>query len=121
MNKTKASHLIRGSNTEQLALKQLHQHGLNLVTSNYQCRCGEIDLIMLDNNSLVFIEVRYRKNATFGGAEASITPAKQRKIRLSAACFLQQFPRFQNYPCRFDVLAFSREQECGNWIKNAFE
>lgn len=121
MNKGKASHLVAGANAEQQALEQLQHAGLKLISKNFSCPCGEIDLIMQDRTEIVFIEVRYRKNKQFGGAEASITPSKQRKIRQTAAWFLNQQPHYQNYPCRFDIIALHQGETCGNWIKQAFE
>lgn len=116
-----AKHLAQGSNAEQLALKQLHKQGLKLLCQNYRCPQGEIDLIMQDKDTLVFIEVRYRKNSLYGGAEASITRSKQNKIRQTAMWFLQQYPQHQESPCRFDVVALHQGDEQGRWIQNAFE
>lgn len=116
-----AKHLAQGSNAEQLALKQLRKQGLKLLCQNYRCPQGEIDLIMQDRNTLVFIEVRYRKNTLYGGAEASITSSKQNKIRQTAMWFLQQYPQYQESPCRFDVVALHQGDEQGHWIQNAFE
>lgn len=116
-----AKHLLQGDTAEQLALKQLNQQGLKLLCQNYRCPQGEIDLIMQDKDTLVFIEVRYRKNTLYGGAEASITSSKQNKIRQTAMWFLQQSPHYQSLPCRFDVVALHQGDKQGRWIRNAFE
>ena len=71
-----------GHQAEQLALDYLQSHGLRLLERNFRGRFGEIDLIMLDGHTLVFIEVRLRKSKNFGGAEQSITASKQNKLIL---------------------------------------
>ena len=82
---------------------------------------------MADSNTLVFVEVRYRRSEKFGGALNSVTAAKQKKIRLTAAHYLQSHPRLQYGNCRFDVIglthvsATARKAELrSDWIKNAF-
>ena len=114
-----------GDKYEDEAIAFLTQQGLTLVTRNYQCKLGEIDLIVLDDGTaegtdvetIVFVEVRYRKNSRFGGAAISVTPAKQRKISLAALHYLQS-KKSDNAVCRFDVLAFSDTDT--QWIKDAF-
>ena len=98
----------RGKLTEKHACDFLKEHGLKLVTSNYHSRFGEIDLIMTDDQVLVFVEVRFRSNNLFGGAISSITPAKQRKISLTAMQFLQKNNKTDAL-CRFDVVAIGRK------------
>ena len=83
---------------------------------------------MAESNTLVFVEVRYRRSEQFGGAIESVTPAKQKKIRLTAAHYLQSHPRLQSSNCRFDVIglthassdAFHTTELRFDWIKNAF-
>ncbi len=113
---------IIGQKTEQLALEYLQAKGLLLIERNWSCRAGELDLIMHDGATLVFAEVRYRKNNNFGGASASITPSKQKKIQLAAQFYLLRNPRWQNHPCRFDVMALEPKGESFsiNWIQHAF-
>ena len=108
---------IQGSNQEQRACEYLESHGLNLITQNFSCRMGEIDLIMQDKNSLVFIEVRYRANKQFGGAAASITKSKQRKIIKTALFYQQRHAPKSNM--RFDVIAIESDNEI-QWIPSAF-
>lgn len=114
LNAARAQH---GIAAEQRACHHLEQQGLRRVAQNYRCKGGEIDLIMQANDgTVVFVEVRSRSSAEFGGALASITPAKQRKILLAAQHYLQQFRQLP--PCRFDVVAF--EGEALTWIPDAF-
>jgi putative endonuclease len=108
-----------GSDAEQIAATYLQQQGLILVTSNYSCRFGEIDLIMRDGKSLVFVEVRLRSSTSFGGAGMSITPAKQQKLTRTAEHYLQ---KHGSTPCRFDAILMSKAHtEDIEWIKNAFD
>lgn len=113
----------KGDQYETLAQKYLEKEGLKLIDSNYFCRFGEIDLIMLDDNTLVFIEVRFRKQSTFGTAIASITATKRKKIIRTAEFFLAENKKYQQGNCRFDVIGID-ENQAGeqhiDWIKNAF-
>ena len=99
-----------GSHAEDLALQYIQQQGLAVVERNYHCRRGEIDLIMLENTTLVFVEVRYRKSAQFGGALESVNHAKQKRIIHTAQHFLQQHPP-SHFSCRFDVIAITSNQQ----------
>jgi len=109
----------RGVQAEQQALIFLQKQGLLLICQNFYCRFGEIDLIMSDQGTLVFIEVRYRKNQDFGGATASITPQKQRKLIKTAKHYLSQLDD-EPY-CRFDVIAISESVIEPQWIQDAFQ
>lgn len=109
----------QGQAAERIAAEYLTAKGLKLITSNYRSRFGEIDLIMQDGASLVFIEVRLRKNKTFGGGEESITASKQHKIVITAEYYLQQHG---SQACRFDALLMDKaDTKSITWIKNAFE
>jgi putative endonuclease len=112
-----------GLEAEKLAATFLANHGLMLVTQNYHCRFGEIDLIMMDAKTLVFIEVKLRSNNQFGGAAASITSQKQQKMILTAQHYLQQHVKNQSQmACRFDaVLMHKADLNSIEWIRNAFE
>ena len=114
-------HLHTGQQAEQLACDYLLQQGLTLVERNYYCRMGEIDLIMRDQNSLVFIEVRYRKNNLFGSAAESITTKKQDKLQKTALHYIQQHKSRQN--TRFDVVAITGQhpEQILEWIQNVFQ
>lgn len=105
-----------GREAENLAATFLQGQGLRLVARNYRCRMGEIDLIMEQDGTLVFVEVRMRRSAGFGGAAASITAHKQRKLIHAAQHYLQQQTR--QPPCRFDALLL--DGDTIEWIKDAF-
>jgi putative endonuclease len=107
----------QGQLWERRALAHLQRQGLTLVEANFRCKGGEIDLIMRDGEALVFVEVRQRADMLHGGAAASITPAKVRRLVRAAQLYLM---RFASMPaCRFDVVAI--DGETINWIRNAIE
>ncbi len=83
----KAAHLIQGEDAETACYSYLKLKGLKLVEKNFSCRFGEIDIVMLDNKTLVFVEVRFRKNNLFGGGLESITATKQQKLRKTAELY----------------------------------
>ena len=110
-----------GFRKEKEAYKFLKRQGLALIERNYQCRFGEINLIMMDHFIYVFIEVRYRTICGFGTAEDTITRSKQRKIINTALCYLQQHKLSDSIKCRFDVVTISSTNESHiQWIKDAF-
>jgi len=118
------NHLTKGKVCEQIACDHLKKNGLKLIDKNFHSRYGEIDLIMQHQETLVFIEVRYRKNQNYGGASASVTPAKQLKLQKTALYYMQQKGR--EFNARFDVIAMTgdvdgKEKKLNiDWIKNAF-
>jgi putative endonuclease len=122
----KAAHLKQGEDAEAACCTYLRSQGLKLVNTNFSCRQGEIDIIMLDKNMLVFVEVRFRKNNNFGGGLESITAEKQLKLRRTAELYLQQNRQYNN--ARFDVVSMSKntqtsdnkQQYSFDWITNAF-
>jgi len=113
-----------GKQAEEMASHYLQKQNLTLITQNYNCRRGEIDLIMQDQQTLVFVEVRYRKNARFGSALESINHKKQVKIITTAEHYLQQ-SKDDYFDYRFDVIAImplhNSEQPEITWVKNAFQ
>lgn len=110
-----------GNRAEQLAFQYLLQNGLSPVARNFRCRGGEIDLIMLHADCLVFVEVRYRASARFASAGLSVDQHKQRKIIRTAAMFLSRNARFSNHIMRFDVIAIEgQEKPALDWVKDAF-
>jgi putative endonuclease len=111
-----------GAEAEALACQYLQKQGLRLVTKNYRCRMGEIDLIMREKAILVFIEVRYRKNSHYGSSAESVNLAKQHKLLKTAHYYLQQNRLTDTIICRFDVCALSylNGQTHIDWIKQAF-
>ena len=108
-----------GREAEHRAERWLARQGLQPISRNYRCRGGEIDLIMADGQSLVFVEVRYRKSDSHGGALASIDSHKQRRLMLAAQHYLQT-SGWQG-PCRFDVVGFETNNKEPQWIRNAFD
>jgi len=117
----------QGEYTENLACKYLENKGFKLIEKNFNCRVGEIDLIMKDNDSLVFVEVRYRRNNSFGSGAESITTSKQSKLIKTASLYLQQHAKLNKYPARFDVVSITGFIETDtinnidfDWIENAF-
>jgi putative endonuclease len=115
-------HLRRGNDAETVAEKYLTGQGLHLISRNYYCKAGEIDLLMQESGTLVFVEVRFRSNPFFGSAAESITPQKIQRIRKSAEHFLLANPHFEQLYKRFDVLALSAQSSKDEilWIKDAF-
>lgn len=107
-----------GARQEQLARRHLEAQGLKLVAANVACRQGELDLIMRDGGTLVFVEVRYRATDRFGGAAASVDRRKQARISAAAGYYLSRHPT--DLPCRFDVVAIAAGGET-HWIKHAFD
>lgn len=96
---------------------------MRLLTRNYRCKCGEIDLIMQIDQTIVFVEVRNRKTVRYGSALESVTPTKQRKLTKTANFFIQRFDPRLLHSYRFDVIAIQGEP--GNnpgiqWIASAF-
>lgn len=109
-----------GAQAEQLAVQYLQQQGLKLIVQNFRSRFGEIDLIMQHGTTLVFIEVRLRRNAGFGGAAASIDARKQQRIISTAQQYLAGLARIP--ACRFDVVLLDdAEGRNMQWLKNAFD
>ena len=107
-----------GDDKEALARRFLEQHGLRHVAHNVRCRHGEIDLVMRDAETLIFVEVRYRRSERFGGAAASVDRRKQARLTAAAGFYLQRHP--SDLPCRFDVVAIGIGDQV-QWIRNAFE
>lgn len=108
-----------GASAEALACQYLQQQGLKLIAKNFRCKSGEIDLIMQEGQTLVFVEVRLRSNRRFGDAGSSIDTNKQRKLIRAAEHYLQLHG---NHACRFDALLLDKlDSSRVEWIQNAFE
>jgi putative endonuclease len=111
--------ILTGSDAERCAEVFLKQHRLVLLQRNYRCRSGEIDLIMRDGTTLVFVEVRMRRSTLFGGAANSITISKQQRILQTARHYLASLRSEPS--CRFDAVLISGCQgEQIEWIRDAF-
>jgi putative endonuclease len=112
-----------GKLAEDRAARFLEQQGLRLLARNYYCRGGEIDLVCRSGKVLVFVEVRLRGNAAYGGAAASITPTKQRRIILAAQHYLNAHSATES-DCRFDCILFdgpdSLSENRIEWMRDAF-
>jgi putative endonuclease len=110
---------VDGSEGEDRAAAHLERAGLRLLARNWRCRAGELDLVARDpDGTIVFVEVRRRASSAFGGAAASITPAKQMRLARAAELY-RQVMRCADRPCRFDVVLI----EAGRleWIRDAFQ
>ena len=109
----------RGFDAESRALDYLLARGLRLVERNYRVRAGELDLVMRDGAQVVFVEVRLRASGAFGGAAASVTPAKQARVRRAAQAWLAARRGTRAWPAvRFDVVAL--DGATVHWIPSAF-
>lgn len=111
-----------GYKAEEAASHFLIQQKLILIEKNFCCNMGEIDLIMQDKNTLVFIEVRLRQHPQFATGLESVDQYKQAKLRRAAEYYLQKKQLSGKLPCRFDVIAATRQTDAFtfDWIKNAF-
>ena len=112
-----------GQQAEDSACHYLKSQGLSLVERNYFCSRGEIDLIMKDNSTTVFIEVRFRRNTRFGSGAESVDYRKQKKLLATASNYLQKNPKAARSACRFDVISLTvnnGEQQL-DWIPDAFQ
>jgi putative endonuclease len=112
-----------GERFENLALSHLEAAGLALVARNYRCRYGEIDLVMREGDTLVFVEVRYRRSGRFGGGIDSVDAGKRAKLVRSASAFLADHPRLADRACRFDVVAIGDDRGAPSfdWRRDAFD
>ncbi|MBK5930984.1 YraN family protein [Halochromatium salexigens] len=106
-----------GDTKERQARDYLEHQGLHHIASNVRCKRGELDLVMRDGDTLVFVEVRFRASGRFGGAAASIDSRKQARLSAAAAYYLQRHPIA--LPCRFDVVAIDGAGAL-TWIRHAF-
>lgn len=102
---------------EDRALAHLNAQGLQLIERNFRCKAGEIDLIMRDGAHLVFVEVRRRASAGFGGAAASVTGAKQRRLFHAAQYYLLRYRTPP--PCRFDLVALDGQKL--SWLQDIMQ
>jgi putative endonuclease len=113
----------RGAAAEELAAQYLQVRGLKILARNLRCKAGELDLVCLDDGVLAIVEVRQRGSAEFGGALASVTWTKRRKIIRAAEFFLRREKQWRNLAMRFDVLAIEGLPDGAHridWVKDAF-
>jgi putative endonuclease len=113
-----------GNRYEQQAVDLLTRAGLRILSRNFARKTGEIDIVAIDGQCLVFLEVRLRSHSAYAGAAASVDRRKQQRIIRTAQLYLRANPGWLNSPCRFDVIAFEPDQASEelsvNWIKSAF-
>ncbi|HET9049843.1 MAG TPA: YraN family protein [Chiayiivirga sp.] len=111
-----------GNHFEAIARRHLEHAGLRLIAANVSYPFGELDLVMREGEVRVFVEVRYRKSADFGGGVQSVTASKRRRIARAASAWLAANPVEARHPCRFDVVALSdaHSETKIEWIRAAF-
>lgn len=111
-----------GRAAEDHALDRLQREGYRLLERNFRCPGGEIDLVMLTGDELVFVEVRYRSRDAFGDGGESVDRHKQRRLRIAAETWLQKHHDFDFRYCRFDVISVTGEAPDfeWEWIDDAF-
>ena len=107
----------RGREAELRAADFLAAQGLRIVARNWRCRFGEIDLVVRDGATLVFVEVRMRRSDAFGGAAESIHAAKRRKLFAAANLYLSAHRA--DSPCRFDAVLIGADGRM-SWLRDAF-
>lgn len=112
-----------GAIFEQRACAELQRAGLALLDRNYTTRYGELDLVMLDRDTVVFVEVRHRLASSHGSAAMTVTASKQRKLIQTAELWLSRHPEHANRPCRFDVVSYDgpADHAAMTWWHRAFE
>ncbi|MET7142921.1 YraN family protein [Xanthomonas sp. PPL139] len=110
----------RGNAVEAAARAELERAGLRLIAANVAFRGGELDLVMQQAQSLVFVEVRYRRSTAFGGGVASVDLRKRRRLLLAAQLFLAAHPQYASWPCRFDVVEAEGDPPRLTWLRDAF-
>jgi len=113
----------QGSAFEQMAKEYLLRHNLNYICENFNCKVGEIDLIMSQGDCLIFVEVKQRANNNYGGALSAVTAKKQQRIIKSAMFYCTKHKiNFEQQACRFDVVAITGASPPYEiqWVKNAF-
>lgn len=115
-----------GNFGEDVAEKFLDKNGYKIIERNFNCRFGEIDIIAMDNNCLVFVEVKTRSGNRYGAPHYAINYYKKRHLKLSASLYIS-LKRLNNYCARFDVVEIFAKYADNNFItdeiniiKNAF-
>jgi|SRR6478672_6627277 putative endonuclease len=112
----------RGAAIERAARRHMLAAGLRDLAANANYRGGELDLVMRDGACVVFVEVRYRRHASFGGGAASVDAGKRRRLLHAAQLFLLAHPDLRDAPCRFDVVDASGDPDAPtlDWLRDAF-
>ncbi len=107
-----------GQSAETVARRHLEKAGLSLIERNFRSRQGEIDLVMRDGDTLVFVEVRYRRQDRFGTGAESVDRRKRMRLVRAAQYYLLKHPADAERPCRFDVVSLAPSRV--DWIRDAF-
>jgi len=112
----------KGAQFERMAQEHLEGEGLEFVERNYRCKRGELDLVMRDEDDVVFVEVRYRRSTDYGSGAESVDARKRAKLIAAASHWLLAHPAMANAPCRFDVVSMSGAPANPqvDWIRDAF-
>ena len=120
--KPKSPSQLKGLYYKKLALKHLKKQGLEFLHKNYHCRLEEIDLVMRDEDCIVFTEVRFRENSDFGNGLETVTKSKQQKLIKTAQYFLIRSGLYEKVAARFDVVSICKHHGKPDliWIRNAF-
>ena len=114
---------VSGNQAERQAELLLKQAGLTVLDRNYRCKQGELDLVMRDADTVVFVEVRYRRSSQWGSAAETVDARKQKRVIAAAQHYLLTHPQLAKHPCRFDVIAAngnSADPAAYHWIREAF-
>jgi len=113
----------QGQEAEELACRHLEDQGLRLLARNYRSPFGEIDLIMQHADTVVFVEVRFRRNVRFGAPAETVDARKRGRLRTSAEHYLQRSKKASKKPCRFDIVAITQDPggQRLKWFQNAFQ
>ncbi len=122
MTRSPRTNLDRGREAEERACRHLQQQGLTLSQRNYRSPYGEIDLVMQERDTLVFVEVRFRASASFGSPAETVDARKQGRLRATAEHYRQNIPRASKKACRFDIVAITGNSEDGDfcWLRDVF-
>lgn len=119
---TAATARSTGKRIEKMAAVWLRRRGLTQVFSNYQCRVGELDLVMQSRNHLVIVEVKYRRSGALVSGAESVTPSKQKRLALTTLHMLQRHPHLSGLAVRFDLLSVTENKGRMQveWMRDAF-
>lgn len=115
------AHLVSGKRAENLAASFLKKHGVKILSRNTAYPTGELDIVAEDHQSIIFVEVKYRRDASYGTASEMVSASKQKKLRNTALLWMQEHDPNMLKASRFDVIAISnKDHKQIDWIKNAF-
>lgn len=117
------STIATGQEAEETACQYLSRHGLKVICRNFHSARGELDAVMEDGDTIVFVEVRYRRQTRYGSGAESVNRTKQAKLISTALYYLQKHPKYSNRPTRFDVVSITQQPQQAeiDWIKDAFQ